>query len=138
MQHSGSEKFTRVEDTDDNRSHLAIRPGYVFWPGQDKTYLVLSVLAEQEMPLATMEMPDLSGIWDNGAGVSRMVVLIYCGDLIEFLLLHFSTDRLFTPNGHGDQPGNMIRLYSTPMAEGLVEAWVDPVSFIVISLFCFS
>jgi hypothetical protein len=57
----------------DNPNDMAIRPGYVARPGDDKTYLVPTVLPEGDRRLASMEMPDLSKIWDKEPGVSFSV-----------------------------------------------------------------
>ena len=63
---------------DNNPNEMAIRPGYTVRPYDNDKYLVPVVLCEKDMPLAAVEMPDVSGIWDQDPGVSHSNVWTYC------------------------------------------------------------
>lgn len=74
MQHT--EYYARAEEGgEDNQRKMSLRPGYSIRPGNDKSYQVPTVLADEQMALASIEIPEFSAVSDKDGGVSDPIIL---------------------------------------------------------------
>ena len=72
-----------IAQTPEDLNDIAVRPGYIVRPINNKEFLVPAVLSEEDLSLTAVEVPDLSAIMDKGAGVSHLGIELVQHRLIE-------------------------------------------------------